>query len=558
MRLRSFFKFPHVSQLATKRWLLGAALLVQAGVAATYLFVEHNWIEAGVVQSLKNVSSLHLRSFEQLETTLNYQLASVAEAVRIAGVNSDSLRTKEVLLSNETKRQWLDTIIVLDPTGKIIALDSQVPVAWVLPPAVLASYSFKDSPQYRFIYDRWIESTSFFISRPFADGLGEGGMVTYRMIKSPDGEPLGSVVGFTSRRTLSVLLNTDAARGFELGKDGVLAILDHNTREVLYRYTYAEDPGEGHKTGLEDIGKSLLKTMSSLAIVDHQASEASRRYSFAGGQAEGQTGQQPSESSRWQTIGSAFFQDTTYGPDVKFYLSPFDGLERLAVLAPLHHGQWLQLVSQSKDEYLFNWRIQMVISVAVFACLAVLQWLLVGVFHQNQLQRKALEYDAMHDVMTGLANRRHFFSWVATVRQQADRYQQPWSVLALDVDHFKKVNDTYGHDAGDVVLCALAAILRANVRDCDIAARFGGEEFIVCLPQTALAGAAIVAERIRLALAEKAITATEREIRCTVSIGIAEYQPQSDLDIDEILKQADGALYRAKASGRNRVELATI
>ncbi|WP_283150982.1 sensor domain-containing diguanylate cyclase [Silvimonas soli] len=506
MHLRSFTS-TLFSGLPAKRALLILALLVQGGSVAGYLYLERGWIEAGVVQSLRNVSSMHMRSFEQLETTLNYQLATVADEMQEMGVHADNPQKRKLLLSKETKHGWLDTVAVLDSTGKIIALDSGVPVASVLPATVLANNSFKDSPQYRLIYDRWVESTSAFVARPFAAELGGGGMMTYQMIRSPDGKTMGSVVGFTSLHSLSVLLNTDAVRGFDLGKDGVLAILDYHTREMLYRYTYAGDPQAGHKGG-------------------------------------------------GQTISSSSFRDTRYGPDVKFYRSTVDGLERLVVLAPLHDARWLQMVAQSKNEYLFNWRIQAAITGLVFACICVLQWLLLDVFHQNQVQRKVLEYDALHDLMTGLANRRKFFSWTETIQHQSDRYRQPWSVLALDVDHFKKVNDTYGHDAGDAVLRTLADILRANIRDCDIAARFGGEEFIIGLPQTEQHGAAVVAERIRQALAETVVTVNGQDIRCTVSIGIAEYQPQSGMNMQNVLKQADAALYRAKAWGRNRVVLA--
>lgn len=474
---------------------------------AAYLFLERDWIEAGVVQSLKNVSSMHLRSFEQLETTLDYQLASVGNVVRAEGFSGYSLGEKKQLLSKETNHQWLDTIAVLDPTGNIIAMDSGPRVTSVLPPAVLAQHSFKDAPQHRRILDHGVESAVFFVSRPSAADLGGGGLVSYRMIKSAEGQPLGSVVGFTSLRSLSVLLNTDATRGFDLGKDGVLVILDQLSHDVLYRYAHAGDPATAHK-------------------------------------------------GERQAISGASFRNSRYGPDVKFYQSPFDGHERLAVLAPLHDTRWLQLVAASEDVYLFNWRIQAAFTTLAFICLCIMQWLLLGFFHQNQVQRKALEHDAQHDLMTGLANRRKFFNWAQTVRHQADRFEQPWSVLALDVDHFKKVNDTYGHDAGDAVLRTVADILRANVRDCDIAARFGGEEFIIALPQTELHGAVIVAERIRLALAEKVITVNGREIRCTISIGVAQYQPHSAMDIDEVLKLADAALYRAKALGRNRVELA--
>ena len=327
------------SGLATKRWLL-LALFVQGLGATGYLYLERNWIEAGVVQSLKNVSSMHRRSFEQLDTTIRYQLLSVGEAMLVnrnpdpAGLNDNTL------LKTEISHPWLDAIIVLDPTGKIVASNSDVPLASILPANVLAVHSFMNVPQYRAIHDGI--STSFFVSRPLAPELGSGGLAIYRRITSPDGSTMGSVIGFTSQQSLSTLLDTDAERGFNLGKNGILTIIDGHTHEVFYRYSYDE-------------GSVKMNNVLS------------------------------------QGGGKATLLDTRYGPDVKSFRSPIDGVERLAVLQTLHQGQWLQVVGASKNEYLFKWRLEVTFSVLLFVCLSVLQWLLMRAFERSRQQRALLD-----------------------------------------------------------------------------------------------------------------------------------------------------------------------
>jgi diguanylate cyclase (GGDEF)-like protein len=124
----------------------------------------------------------------------------------------------------------------------------------------------------------------------------------------------------------------------------------------------------------------------------------------------------------------------------------------------------------------------------------------------------------------------------------------------FDLDHFKKVNDTYGHLGGDAVLCNVARVVRSSLRENDIAGRYGGEEFGIILPNTPEAGAMIVADRIRASIEASPIPFEEREIKATSSLGVAEYRP-GVADCEELIAQADAALYRAKEGGRNRVIL---
>jgi diguanylate cyclase (GGDEF)-like protein len=167
-------------------------------------------------------------------------------------------------------------------------------------------------------------------------------------------------------------------------------------------------------------------------------------------------------------------------------------------------------------------------------------------------QEMTLAEIAYTDALTGLANRRAFFLQADAAFAIARRYQRPLALLMVDLDHFKQINDRYGHAAGDVVLARTAACLRQSLRDADLPARLGGEEFVVMLPETSLASAMAAAERIRETLAQASIEHDGQGIAVTASIGVATLQSDS-ADIASILSAADQALYEAKARGRNRV-----
>lgn len=159
---------------------------------------------------------------------------------------------------------------------------------------------------------------------------------------------------------------------------------------------------------------------------------------------------------------------------------------------------------------------------------------------------------ASTDILTGLANRRVIMQQAQAEIRRANRYQKDLAVLMLDIDHFKKVNDQYGHAAGDKVLAEFAALCQRNIRDTDLAGRYGGEEFFILLPEVDLQTAIMSAERLRLAVAEHPFTLSSGEqLQVTCSIGIAMYLPQQD-NLDKLLLRADQALYQAKHQGRNR------
>jgi diguanylate cyclase (GGDEF)-like protein/PAS domain S-box-containing protein len=158
------------------------------------------------------------------------------------------------------------------------------------------------------------------------------------------------------------------------------------------------------------------------------------------------------------------------------------------------------------------------------------------------------------DSLTGLYNRRKFFEEIEKEVERVSRYGSPLSVLMLDLDHFKPVNDKFGHQMGDEVLRALAGILRASTRKTDLVARYGGEEFIIMLTETPLKGALGVAQRIKAEVERAAVMGRGAELKFTVSLGLAPFIKGDT--VDSLISRADGALYQAKKNGRNRVEIA--
>jgi two-component system cell cycle response regulator len=160
---------------------------------------------------------------------------------------------------------------------------------------------------------------------------------------------------------------------------------------------------------------------------------------------------------------------------------------------------------------------------------------------------------AITDALTGLYNRRYMESHVGTLVEQAASRGKPLTVLVLDIDYFKSINDTHGHDAGDDVLREFAIRIRKSIRGIDLACRYGGEEFVVVMPETDLAVATMVAERLRRRIASEPFPIQQgaRTVEVTISIGIAALGGQDNAA--SVLKRADQALYRAKRDGRNRV-----
>ncbi len=173
-----------------------------------------------------------------------------------------------------------------------------------------------------------------------------------------------------------------------------------------------------------------------------------------------------------------------------------------------------------------------------------------GMSKLAEYERRLL-IDSITDPLTGLLNRRHFMALSSREETRSRRHDLAFSVLMLDIDHFKRVNDTYGHPVGDLAIKALADICTKALRPHDILARYGGEEFVLTLPQTDTDGARIVAERIRAMTEQLALATDQGTIRFTVSIGVTTYRRGKDFE--QVIGRADQALYRAKQNGRNQV-----
>ncbi len=160
------------------------------------------------------------------------------------------------------------------------------------------------------------------------------------------------------------------------------------------------------------------------------------------------------------------------------------------------------------------------------------------------------------DHLTGLFNRRYLMDVLDKEVQRSTRKGGNLSLIIIDIDHFKKVNDSYGHLQGDIVLQKVAVLLQKELRSYDIAARYGGEEFIAVLPDATIKEAAFVADRVRLAVQTAKFSGALSKLSLTISLGVALFAPPACSSVDTFINCADDALYRAKSLGRNRVEIA--
>ena len=179
---------------------------------------------------------------------------------------------------------------------------------------------------------------------------------------------------------------------------------------------------------------------------------------------------------------------------------------------------------------------------------------LIRIYALDITMRKRAEEEiyllATTDSLTGIANRREFSTILAREVERAKRYGAPMSLAMYDLDYFKRVNDTFGHDAGDYVLQTVSSLVKENIRATDVVARWGGEEFMLLMPQSDIVAARSAAEKLRRVIAAHTF---DKVNKLTVSFGVTAFAPQDDLN--SLLKRVDDALYRAKERGRNRVEI---
>ena len=172
---------------------------------------------------------------------------------------------------------------------------------------------------------------------------------------------------------------------------------------------------------------------------------------------------------------------------------------------------------------------------------------------ERKQAQAALERLATIDTLTGLANRRYFLELAERAFYQAQRYNRPLSVVMIDVDNFKHINDTFGHAAGDQVLASLASRMQQVLRRSDILGRYGGDEFAVVLPETGQEGARRMTERLRAAVAHTNQMLSTVDVPVSLSVGVSSSFGLTNVTLDQLLQRADKALYTSKQSGRDRV-----
>lgn len=160
---------------------------------------------------------------------------------------------------------------------------------------------------------------------------------------------------------------------------------------------------------------------------------------------------------------------------------------------------------------------------------------------------------AFYDALTKVFMRRYFEAWLDQEFARVKRYRTDLSMIMFDIDHFKKINDTYGHQAGDYVLQQIAQVVKENVRAADVLARYGGEEFVICLPETKIDKAFHSAERIREQIEKKEFNYDGKKIPVTISLGVASFRETPEDSVAQFIKDVDSALYQSKEGGRNRV-----
>lgn len=230
-------------------------------------------------------------------------------------------------------------------------------------------------------------------------------------------------------------------------------------------------------------------------------------------------------------------------------VSPVEGTLHVIGFERAGRYRLIGMASRDRDKLLANWRIEAYTLGVIWLALAAFTLVVTFISVQGQLRTARL---AAIDPLTKLPNRRAFMRAATDELRRARRHGRDTAALLMDVDHFKKVNDTYGHDVGDLALKAVSRILAGACRSTDLPCRYGGEEFAMILPETGLEGALAVAEKIRSLVEEATIDAGRTKLRITCSVGVTARQDGDD-PLEALLKRADEALYEAKASGRNLV-----
>lgn len=497
-----FDYFQHNLSLNVQRILLILFIILQVLFFTGYSVFQRARIEDDAARILRNTALLKAQLFETSMAAMSYQMQSIGDAILL----NYTIRPENTVsfLAQELKQDWLDAVVVFNAQGDFVARNSVFPLEHVISSSAFTLKGFHYSPLFTQLRREEVKTRLFYWH---GSGLDEHiqGLAMYRAVYDHQGRYLGGAVGYFKSATLGYLNQRMEGQGLDLGPGGVIELLDYNTGFIIVRIGWGSHISSGGYQSSE-----LMKSASDIATVQN-------------------------------------------------YTSSVDEISRLGVFLNINDRKWVLAMGLAVNDILHDWYIQTILSALVVLIMAILQWQLLHYAHINFLQRERLILESRRDPLTHLPNRRYFDEWVHKLCSMALRNQEPLSILCLDLDYFKKINDSYGHDGGDVVLKQTAYILKDRLRESDIAARFGGEEFVVALPNTDLSGALRIAERIRFSFAEQRIEFKGQLICFTASFGVARMtleELKSSDGIRSALTRADQALYRSKQNGRNQVTAA--
>ncbi|KVR44342.1 sensor domain-containing diguanylate cyclase [Burkholderia ubonensis] len=468
--------------------------LFMASICVIVLYQSRLDAMARATETSRNLALIAERDIER-----NFELYALSLQAVVDGVNDpDVMRSpwklrREVLFDRAATATYLGAMLVLDENGNVI-VDSVGDVP--------RKGNFSDREYFK--VHRNNPNVGLYVSDPYLSRLrgGSPSIALSRRISRPDGSFAGVAVVAVELEYFHKLF-----AGLSLGPHGSVALIRRDGAMIM-RQPYD--------------AKVIGRNIRNASTFQHFVSEPE---------------------------GS--FSDTAI----------IDGVRRLYYFKNFPQPPFIIMVAEAHSDIYAAWQRRAVVIGSLMAAFAVgfigLSFALGAQLRRRMRAESELAMLARTDGLTGLNNRRTLGEILDKEWRRARRTRSVFSLLFVDLDRFKAYNDTYGHQAGDDALTAVAKCIGENIRrPADSAARYGGEEFVVVLPDTTPEGAASIAEKIRTAISDLAIEHAGSEYgRVTASIGAAAWTPEDDGDVTAVIRAADEALYNAKATGRNKVAL---
>lgn len=472
-------------------WGLAVALCM-SGICAAILFEARLDASNHAADTSHNLALLVERDIGRNIELYDLSIQAVVEGLRDPEVRNLSVHLqRQALFDRAATARYLEAMVVIDASGRVV-LDAASDTP--------RAGNFAESPFFTAHRDN--PRLGLYVSNPYHSKFGDGplSIALSRRISNPDGSFAGIVLIEIDLNYFRALLG-----GLSLGPHGSISVVSRN-------------------------GIVIMRQPFSSAFVGMDISRAATVRHF-------------------QTTSEGIFTAT----------ASLDGVRRQYAFTNFPDLPLIVMVAQAEEDIYAQWRdraIRMGSAMAVFSAVFVGVSVWLGVQQRDRMRAESeLRTLARTDELTGLKNRRTLFEVLDHEWRRARRTRSPFSLLFIDIDSFKAYNDTYGHQAGDDALAAVARCIAGSVlRPCDSAARYGGEEFVVVLPDTDETGSLTVAEKIRGCVSDMGIAhAASIYGHVTVSIGAATRMADHRTEAHVVLQTADQALYRAKHAGRNRV-----